>query len=560
MIKKFLVKNSKTVTHGAILIATSQLLSRVLGLLRDGLFARAFSTTSEAGIYFAAFKIPDFIYNFLVAGGLSIVFLPLFAQYWHKEGKEKAWEMANYVINAIAIFISLASLICFIFTPLLLKIFIPGFSAEQLAMAVPLTRLLLISPIFMGVSSLLSSALMHFDNFVSYSLAPILYNLSIIFGIVFLAPTFGVFGVGIGVILGAILHLAVQLPGAFHNGYKFKPVLNFKIQALKDMYRLALPRIIATSSQQLDDLLTTGIVSIVISVSAISILAYAYNLQYIPIGLFAMPLAISVFPVLSRLWEAQEKQKFFETFSNVFKKITFFATPFAVLFFVFRAQIVRLLYETIGNIGKQGNFSKEAVILTSACLGIYALSTLFTSFIPLFVRAFFSTKDTKVPTLISVFAIVIDIAFSWIFPVLIKSNNNFANFVAKMFDLEIVKDFSIIGVPMALLLSSVIQIILLWYFFVKIYGDFGVKKIFDFGSKILIASIFAGLGSYLVLFWFPKESILEFVAKSPAIFLFIKTATAGTVGVLIYLIFCYVLRIPELKGYMDKLKNNKNGN
>jgi len=100
MIKALLNSKTKTVAQGAIIIAVSQLISRFLGLLRDGLFARAFSTTDQAGIYFAAFKIPDFVFNFLVAGGLSVIFLPVFAQYWHKEGKEKAWEMANHVINA----------------------------------------------------------------------------------------------------------------------------------------------------------------------------------------------------------------------------------------------------------------------------------------------------------------------------------------------------------------------------------------------------------------------------------------------------------------------------
>lgn len=533
--------------QGAIIIAVSQLLSRVLGLLRDGLFARAFSTTSEAGIYFAAFKIPDFVYNFLVAGGLSVIFLPVFAQYWQKEGEEKAWEMANYVINAIFLMLSIFSFICFIFAPQLMKAFVPGLNPEQLALAIPLTRLLLLSPILMGLSSLFSSVLMHFDHFVSYSLAPILYNVSIIFGIICLAPNFGIMGVGYGVILGALLHFLIQLPTAIHNGYKFKPVLDFNYPALKQIYKIGLPRIIAASSQQLDDLLTTGIVSVVVSVPAISVLAYAYNLHYIPVGLFALPFAISAFPVLSRQWEANEKGKFLESFSGTLRQIIFLSAPLAILLFLLRAQIVRLLYESLGNLGKAGNFGKEAVVLTAACLGIYALTTFFTAVIPFFIRGFFAAKNTFLPTIISIFSIAIDIAFSWIFPVWIKSSPAFASLVANLFDLEVVKDFSVVGVPLALLLSASIQAILLAAYFVKEYGDFGLAKDTKFVIKILTCSIFAGAASYLTLAIYPEASIFPFAARNPVIFLFIKTAIAGAMGVGTYLFFCYLFKVEELK-------------
>ncbi len=557
MIKALLNSKTKTVAQGAIIIAVSQLISRFLGLLRDGLFARAFSTTDQAGIYFAAFKIPDFVFNFLVAGGLSVIFLPVFAQYWHKEGKEKAWEMANYVINAIFVMLSLFSLVCFIFASQLMRTFVPGLSESQLALAVPLTRLLLLSPIFMGLSSLFSSALMHFDHFVSYSLAPILYNLSIIGGIVFLAPRFGIMGVGYGVIVGAFLHFAIQIPTAVHNGYKFQPVLDFNFPALRKIYRIGLPRIIAASSQQLDDLLTTGIVSVVVSVSAISVLAYAYNLHYIPVGLFALPFAISAFPTLSRQWEAGEKEKFFESFDNTLRQILFFSIPLATLLFLLRAQVVRLLYESLGNFGRAGNFGKEAVILTAACLGVYALTTFFTSVIPLLIRGFFAAKNTLVPTIISIISIAIDIAFSWIFPVLIKGNPFFAQMVAGALDLEVVKDFSVVGVPLALLLSSGIQAILLSAFFVKKYGDFGLLKTAKSAVKMCFCSLLAGGICYGILLLYPEASIFPFAARNPVIFLFIKTLVAGSLGVGMYLFFCYVFKVEEmeksLKAFLGKL-------
>ncbi len=536
-------------------MAISSLASRLLGLARDGLFAGTFGTSDQAGIYFAAFKIPDFLFNFLIAGGLSVVFLPVFAEYMRKSEKE-GWEMANSILNGFLALVSVFAVICFIFTPQLLRIFLPGFSSQQIATAVPLTRLLLLSPIFLGLSSLLSSILMHFNNFINFSLAPAIYNLCIIFGIIFLAPAYGVFGVGIGVALGAFLHMAVQIPPALKAGLKFKFENGFKHSATKQVFISAIPRTIAAASQQLDDLLTTGIVSAVVSVSGISVLAYAYNIQFIPVGLFAIPFAVAIFPILSKQWAAGDKQNFLESFSNMVRQIIFFITPMAVLLFILRAQAVRLI---LGTLGKTGVFDIASTKITAACLGIYAMAIIATGIVPIFIRGFFAAKDTKTPTIISVSCIAVDIAFSWIFPVALKKYAVFSGLMARLLDLEGFKDLAVIGVPMAWLLAATLQALFLGWFFYKKIGDFGFEKLFRSFFKIAASSVMAGIVCYFGLMIFGNAiALLPYVKDHLALSLFMQSALAGIIAVGAYIALCKLFKVEELE--MAKRAILGNGN
>jgi putative peptidoglycan lipid II flippase len=557
MIKRFLDKTTKSVAHGAMLIAFSSLASRLLGLFRDGLFAGTFGTSQSAGIYFAAFKIPDFIFNFLIAGGLSVVFLPIFAEYIQKS-KEEAFEMANAVLNSFVFLLCCFSFICFIFAPQILKVFLPGFNAEQLQLAIPLTRLLLLSPIFLGISSFLSSILMHFNNFISYSFAPIVYNICIILGIIFLAPQYGIFGVGIGVIAGAILHMLIQIGPALKQGLKLKIENGFKHVATKQVFLSAIPRTLSAASLQLDDLLTTGIVSAVVGVSSISVLAYSYNIQYIPVGLFALPFAVAVFPVLSKHWVQGNKAEFFSHFSKILSQIVFFLVPFSVWFFILRAQVVRLL---LGTLGKAGVFGLESTKITAACLGIYALAVVATGIIPFFIRGFFASQNTKTPTIISVSCIGVDILLTWVFPTLLKTMPAFSNLMARLMDLEGFKDLAVIGVPMAWLVSATLQALLLIIFFVKQTGDFGIKKNLESFGKIFVASLLSGLACYGGLLIYDKFlSVLSISKTHLVVSLFIQTAVAGLCALAIYLFFCYIFQVEELELAKKSILSKNNGN
>src|SRR3989344_6830511 len=182
MLNNFFSSQTKTVTFGAVILATSTILSGILGLIRDILLAGRFGAGPELDVYFTAFRIPDFVYGILIVGGITGVFLPVFAEYFQKK---EAWELANNVLNCFLVLLVLICGILVIFTPQVVNLIAPGFSAEQKSLTTALTRIMFFSPIFFGLSSVFSGILHYFNRFLIYSLAPILYNLSIIAGILF---------------------------------------------------------------------------------------------------------------------------------------------------------------------------------------------------------------------------------------------------------------------------------------------------------------------------------------------------------------------------------------
>jgi putative peptidoglycan lipid II flippase len=350
MLNHILNSKTKTITFAAFLLALSTLISRILGLVRDRLLAGRFGAGEELDIYFAAFRIPDFFYGILIAGGITAAFLPVFSEYFSKKtSKENEWspqvlEFTNNILNCFLILLILICLILAIFAPLIIKFIIPGFSPENKALTIALTRIIFLSPIFFGLSSVFSGILHFFNKFLVYSLAPILYNLGIIFGILFLVPSFGVFGLAYGVILGAFLHLIIQIPAAKNSGFKYKPLFNFKYSGLKKVFKLMIPRTIGSAAYHINLVVITAIAS-TLTAGSITIFNFSNNLHYFPIGLIGTSFAISSFPVFSKFWARGQKREFLDSFSSSFRQIIFFIIPISLLIFILRAQIVRLVLE-----------------------------------------------------------------------------------------------------------------------------------------------------------------------------------------------------------------------
>ena len=449
---------TKNITRGALILGASYFISAILGLIRDRLLAGRFGAGLELDVYFAAFRIPDFVYNILILGGLIVAFLPLFAEYFSRN-KNEAWQMTNYILNAFLIFLIAISFILFILTPWLVKWLFPGFGPEHYKLAIPLIRLLFLSPIFFGVSNLLSGILQYFQRFFIYSLTPILYNLGIIFGILFLTPHFGIFGVGLGVVFGAFLHMAIQIPTARNCGLSYKFLLDFKYPAIKRIFKLMVPRVFGVAAQQINLIIITAIAS-TISAGSIVIFSISNNFQGLPVGVIGASFAVAIFPTLSRFFAENRKKEFLENFSSIFRQILVFVIPISILTFLLRDQIVGIIYLT-------GKFGLDDAKLASACLGIFAFSIFAQSLIPLLTRAFFSLQDTKTPTLITLAVVLINIILSFSFVWLLRTPNIFSNFLTEFFSLLRNENTPLLGLPLAFSISAICQFILLIFFIKK---------------------------------------------------------------------------------------------
>lgn len=535
MLNQIFNSQTKTVTFAAILLSISALVSGILGLVRDGLLAGTFGVWAETNVYFAAFRIPDLVYNLLIFGGLAIAFLPIFSEYYQKD-KEKAWEMTNHALNVFLFFLILLCLILFIFTPQIINLITPGFSPAEKEKTVILTRLMFLSPIFFGLSSIFASILQYFNRFLVYSISPILYNLGIIFGILFLTPRFGIFGVGMGVILGAFLHLLILIPPAINCGYHYKFLFNLKYPAIQKIFSLMVPRIFAVAAQQINLIVITVIASTILG--AIAIFNFANNLQGFPIGIIGVSFAIAAFPTLSRTWANGQRKEFFENFSSTFREIIFLIIPISLLIFILRAQIVRLVLGTLG----QGQFDWIATRLTAASLGIFSISILASALIPFLYRAFFSFQDTKTPTLITVFSIVLNIVLAFSFVYLLRFENYFSLFFIDLLKLKTISEISVVGLPLAFSLAAISQFILLLIFLYKRIGDFGIKEILFSFKKIALASIFLVIFTYIFLYL-----LANFVDTHRVLGLLIQTIFAGSAGGISYILTTFFLKSPELR-------------
>jgi len=389
MFEKILNSRAKTITFAAFLVALSTLLSGFLGILKMRLLAGNFELIILDS-FFAAFRLPDLISGILITGGIVASFLPLFSNYYHKNQKE-AWSLTNNVISITFVVLSFLCFLIWIFAPQLISFIVPGFSQEQKNLTISLTRIMFLSPLIFGISGIFSGVLQYFDRFLIYSLAPILYNIGIIFGILVLAPVFfsnnEIYGVAWGVILGALMHLLIQIPSAIKCGYRFKLIFNIKDQGIYQIGKLIIPRTIGQTSSQINLIIVTIIASFLAS-GSVAIFNFANNLYLFPVAIIGVSFAVAAFPNFSKSLANGERKVFFNSFSATFRQIILVMLPVSFMVFILRAQIVRLV------LGADG-FGWEETRLTAASLGAFSFAILFSSLIPLIVRAFFFNARYK---------------------------------------------------------------------------------------------------------------------------------------------------------------------
>ena len=533
MIKRMLHSQTKTVTFAALLLGVSALISRLLGLVRDRLLAGTFGAGEDLDVYFAAFRIPDFVYGILIMGGISAIFLPVFAEYFKKD-EEKGWQLASNILNCFLVLLILICGLLALFTPWLIKFITPGFSAEQKALAVSLTRIMFLSPIFLGLSSLFSGVLHYFNRFFAYSIAPIIYNLSIILGILVFVPIFGLYGLAYGVILGAALHWLVQIPTAKISGFRYLPIFNFRSAGLKKVFKLMVPRTIGTAAFHINLMVITAIASTLVA-GSISIFNFANNIQHFPIGIIGASFALASFPVLSRSWVDGQREKFLENFSSVFRQILFLIIPVSVLVFLLRAQLVRLILGT-------GQFGWQDTRLTAACLGLFCFGIFAFSAVPFLSRVFYSFQDTKTPVIISLVTIALNVSLCFLFVWLLSFDNFFHSFIVDNLKLYGISSIGVVGLPLALAISGVVRFCLLLFFLRKKLGHIRLGEIKDSFEKIFLASLLMGIAVY-----FSLQFLAALVDMQTFAGLLVQVILAFLVGAFVYLLSTYLLKSPEMK-------------
>ncbi len=534
---------TKTIAFAAGILFVSSFASRILGLLRDALLSWRFGAGEITDMYFAAFRIPDFLYGVLVVGGISAAFLPLFSEYAQRDLKE-AWKFANNLLNILAGGLAVCALLLFVFAPFLVKLVAPGFSEEQGATTATLIRVMLVSPLLFGLSAVFSGMLQYFQKFVAYALAPVLYNLGIIIGIVVLVPMFGIWGLAMGVVMGAFAHVAIQIPAVLKAGFSWQPLFNVNHPGLSKMVSLTGPRMIALVGSHVNSIVLTAVAS-TLFVGGITIFQYAEDLQRFPIGLVGVSFAMAAFPAFSRYVAQQDYEQLRAEFSRSFSQIVFFVLPIALFLFLLRAQIIRLVY------GTTLKFGWEATQLTAAVLGIFAFGVLFYSLIPLLARTFFAMQDTKTPTFASILAIALTIALALGFIDLLSFSNAFSDALISFLKLRGISDVRITALPLAIVIGGAFQFLFLLFFLKRRISSIFQKTFFVDLGKPVLATFFAGAVSYALLqivgSIFPLRTYVQVL---------IQSLVAGLGGIIVYILVSFLLKSSEMLSLKDFLSSH----
>ncbi len=515
--------------RATVIIAVLTLLSRLTGFLRDLLLAKNLGLSSQTDIYFAAFRVPDFIYNLLILGTLSAAFIPIFTKYYLKD-KREAWEIANSVFNIAVVGVGFISLVVFLFAYPLTKLIAPGFNAAEITETANLTRILLLSPIIFTASSVFSSTLLSFKKFIWVNTAPLLYNLGILIGIVLLLPVYGLKGLAFGVIIGAILHALIQLPQLIQLGWKWRPIWGWQLKGVRQIVKLFIPRVLGLDISYINLIIVT-IIGSTLATGTIAAYNFASNIQTVPLGIFAISTALAVFPLLSEQHAKRQLNAFISTFNRAFVRIAYLILPMSVLLLLLRAYIVRLL---LG----YGKCDWTCTITTLDTLGILSISLIFQSLIPLLSRAFYARQNTKTPVIIGLVAMAINASLSYYLSL----------------------GLGITGVAMGFVIASAFQLImLLIYLHRNIQADIKDLQIIresDYyivlnTSKILLACLVTGVITYGFL------NLLDNVFDNHTIVgIFLQAGISTIIGSSIYLVITAALGLPDaakIKSALDRM-------
>jgi len=499
----------------AIMIGTL-VASRILGWLRLSVIGAKFGETPDLDAFIAAFKIPDAIFGLLVAGALASAFIPVFTGYLAREREAEAWRVASSVLNALLILLVAFSAVMWLAAPALVPTVVaPGFAKDprQLQLTIDLTRLMLLSPIFMGLSSLTTGILNSYRQFLSGATAPVVYNLVIILFTVFGAPFLGIHAVALGVVVGALIMWLVQLPELTFRRTRYSLSLDLEHPGVRDVLRLAGPRTIALGAVQIVFFVDTNLASSMAEGSLVA-LNYAFQLMLLPLGVFSIAISAAIFPALSHYASLGQVARMHDAVQQAIRWILFLTLPTAILMIVLRRPIVNLLFQ-------YGNFGPDAREATQAAFLFYSLGLAGHALIQILARAYYAARDTTTPlalTLISIgLNVVLDVLLG---PIMGINGLALANSVSTLVEAAL----------LLVLLTSRARL--------RLVG-LGVSSL-----KQVSASLLMGVA----MFAFIRVTNLPFdlVVDPPKLTLLLQTILAAAVGGIVYLVAAYALRVGEL--------------
>jgi putative peptidoglycan lipid II flippase len=519
--QKLISRQSSSILSAASIITGASFLSAILGLVRNRLLVGNFFgdevLTSQLDAYWVAFRIPELVFQLLVIGAMSAAFIPVYSKYKEKSEAD-ANRMAASMLNLVLIvFVVLSVIIYFNAARFNQMITSSNFTPDQVELAASLTKIMLLAQLFFAASNFMTGIIQANQRFLLPALSPLAYNLGIILGIIFLTPYFGIYGPAWGVVLGALLHVAIQLPLALSLGFRPRWIFQFKHPGVKEMLRLIPPRTLAISVDQIELFasvyFTTGL-----SAGSLTMLNLAQQLMNAPTRIFSVPIGQASLPFLSKEAAKNQIGEFRKTLTQTLNQMLFLAFPAGVLLLVLRIPLVRLAYGA-------AEFPWSATLLTGKLVAIFALAIFAYGGVHILVRAFYALHNTRTPLYVALFSVVLSI-------VLMTIN---ARFIGG----------GILGVGFSLSVATLTQFSILIGMMQKKYQAIDLGSLGKSQLRIVTASLIMG-----VALWIPMRLLDTLVFDTTRTLPLIGlTTTVGLIGLAVYFGLMTLFRAPELAAY-----------
>lgn len=508
-----LIARQTNILSAAFVIATTIIISQILGLVRQRLLVSIFGASDTLGIYLASSRLPDFLFQIIIAGALSSAFIPVFSQYLGREKYQEANKLASSLLAmGLAMFLVIG-VILLIFANQFSSLVAPGFSKTQIELMANLTRIIIAGELLFIIGSFFSAILQSYNHFFIPGIASAAYNLGIIIGIKLLSPVFGVSSAAIGVVLGAFIFVLIQLPLVRRVGFSFRPSISFKTKGVLDVLKLMGPRTLSLGIFQLGTLLIVTLISFLPSPGrSYVIFDYAQTLAFAPVVLFGQAIAQAAFPILSK--EKDKIEHFKQTFLTSMNQMLYVILPVSVLFLVLRIPIVRLVFGA-------SQFDWEATVLTGKTLAFFSISIFAQGLIYLVSRGFYALHDTRSPLIIGTVTTIFMIALGGIF--------------------VFIRHYGVESIAIAFSIASIANVIIMLAYLSHKVGGFKTQDFLSPVIKIFIASILTGFALY-----FPIKLLDQLVVDTTrTVGLLLLTGISSLAGLSFYLFLTWLLNVKE---------------
>lgn len=468
--------------EAAYLLGFFALLSTILALFRDRLLASTFGASELLDIYYAAFRIPDIVFVSIASLVSVFILVPLLTQHENEDEKHR---MLGNVLTGFSATMLVATVVLWFVMPQLVTSFFPALVDDDNTL-LTLTRILLLQPFLLGISGILASVTQVYGRYLLYAIAPLLYNTSIIFGVVGLYPIFGLEGIVYGVVLGAFLHMAIQVPFVMRIGYIQPRYFRIDIRELWRVVSVSVPRTVSIAANQVA-LLVLVIMAATLGAGAVSVFSLAFNLQAAPLSVIGASYSVAAFPTLARFFSQGETKHFCDQIITASRHVIFWSIPLMSLAVVLRAHIVRVV---LGS----GAFDWADTRLTAAALALFIISLTAQALSLLFVRGYYAAGETLKPLVVNIATALGIVGGAYGLTYAFQNNDVWRFFVEELLRVEGIAGTEILMLPLSYAIFAVLNVCIFMFLFERDFGSLFARlsrPIFESFSAAVVAGFFA---------------------------------------------------------------------